>query len=168
MRIEKERQLPLRILLVLAAFYAQSFALKCYVGSKGSTQNGNEVLSFLPNECEEEMTHCFESHSDDLSQITASCQSPNTEQRLLDVCKQGCRTHNALNITICCCDSDLCNLPKAIKNNMTEGNVEGEVTTTTTEKNEFSLVDLEKKTLLNETKPDEVDYSNSSELPRAH
>ncbi|KAK6046230.1 hypothetical protein COOONC_16266 [Cooperia oncophora] len=54
-------------------------------GSKGVSNNGKEVHSFLPNECEEEMTHCFESYSDDMSQITASCQSMNTEQRLLDV-----------------------------------------------------------------------------------
>ncbi|VDL78338.1 unnamed protein product [Nippostrongylus brasiliensis] len=74
-------------LLVLLAFCSHSFAIKCYVGSKGFSQNGKAVHSFLPNQCEDEMTHCFESYTDDMSQITASCQSLNTEKRLLDVCK---------------------------------------------------------------------------------
>ncbi|VDM54589.1 unnamed protein product [Angiostrongylus costaricensis] len=62
------------------------------------------------------MTHCFGSYTDDFSQITASCQSLNTEQRLLDVCKEGCRNHTDLQVTICCCGSDLCNLPPEEKN----------------------------------------------------
>ncbi|VDO46544.1 unnamed protein product [Haemonchus placei] len=80
-------RLKWQFLAVFAFIYSQGLALKCYVGSKGVSNNGKEVHSFLPNECEEEMTHCFESYTDDMSQITASCQSLNTEQRLLDVCK---------------------------------------------------------------------------------
>nr|CDJ84040.1 Hypothetical protein CBG04431 [Haemonchus contortus] len=109
-----------QFLAVFAFIYSQGLALKCYVGSKGVSNNGKEVHSFLPNECEEEMTHCFESYTDDMSQITASCQSLNTEQRLLDVCKEGCRNHTDLNVTICCCDSDLCNLPPEEKKKATE------------------------------------------------
>ncbi|RCN45310.1 hypothetical protein ANCCAN_08706 [Ancylostoma caninum] len=61
------------------------------------------------------MTHCFESYSDDLTEITASCQTPNTEQKLLDVCKVGCQNHTDLQVTVCCCDTDLCNLPDSEK-----------------------------------------------------
>ncbi|VDL66956.1 unnamed protein product [Nippostrongylus brasiliensis] len=43
--------------------------------------------NFAENVCEEGMTHCFESYSDDLTEITASCQTPNTDFKLLDVCK---------------------------------------------------------------------------------
>ncbi|KAK5978621.1 hypothetical protein GCK32_005251, partial [Trichostrongylus colubriformis] len=32
----------------------------------------------------------------------------------------GCRNHTELNVTICCCDSDLCNLPKNEMKNVTE------------------------------------------------
>ncbi|KAE9417514.1 hypothetical protein Angca_001008, partial [Angiostrongylus cantonensis] len=87
---------------------------RCYcddLGSKGFDKNGRTVRSFVPNDCDAEMTHCFGSYTDDFSQITASCQSLNTEQQLLDVCKEGCRNHTDLQVTICCCDSDLCNLP---------------------------------------------------------
>lgn len=104
-------RLPWELLVAMFFLYSHCCALKCYVGSKGLSNNGKAVHSFLPNECEEQMTHCFESYTDDMTQITASCQSLNTEQRLLDVCKEGCRNHTDLHITICCCDSDLCNLP---------------------------------------------------------
>uniref|UniRef100_A0A0K0DHN5 Uncharacterized protein n=1 Tax=Angiostrongylus cantonensis TaxID=6313 RepID=A0A0K0DHN5_ANGCA len=63
---------------------------RCYcddLGSKGFDKNGRTVRSFVPNDCDAEMTHCFGSYTDDFSQITASCQSLNTEQQLLDVCK---------------------------------------------------------------------------------
>ncbi|KAK6740358.1 hypothetical protein RB195_008678 [Necator americanus] len=98
----------------LMAAFIVSDGLKCYVGSKGFI-NGALNANFVENSCEEGMKHCFDSYSDDLTEITASCQTPNTEQKLLDVCKIGCQNHTDLNVTVCCCDSDLCNLPNSEK-----------------------------------------------------
>ncbi|KAK5971399.1 hypothetical protein GCK32_021690 [Trichostrongylus colubriformis] len=100
-------------------------------GSKG-VLNGKSTANFLERTCEEGMIHCFESYSDDFTEITASCQTPNTEKKLLDVCKArflcfidlnrnsnafqtGCINHPDLNVTVCCCDTDLCNLPDSEK-----------------------------------------------------
>ncbi|KAL6728855.1 hypothetical protein Aduo_010589 [Ancylostoma duodenale] len=85
-----------------------------FLGSKGII-NGVLSSNFVENTCEDGMTHCFESYSDDLTDITASCQTPNTEQKLLDVCKVGCQNHTDLQVTVCCCDTDLCNLPDSEK-----------------------------------------------------
>ncbi|KJH44899.1 hypothetical protein DICVIV_09052 [Dictyocaulus viviparus] len=120
MNNDKHYRLIWQLIILTVFLYSKIFALKCYVGSKGFSKNGKMVHSFVSNECDEKMTHCFESYTDDLSQITASCQSLNTEQRLLDVCKEGCRNHIDLNVTICCCDSDLCNLPPEEKRKTSE------------------------------------------------
>uniref|UniRef100_A0A158P8R6 Activin_recp domain-containing protein n=1 Tax=Angiostrongylus cantonensis TaxID=6313 RepID=A0A158P8R6_ANGCA len=88
--------------------------LKCYVGSKGMVHNVLKT-DFAENECEEGMKHCFDSYSNDLTEVTASCQTLNTDQKLLDVCKVGCQNHTQLEITVCCCDHDLCNLPDSEK-----------------------------------------------------
>ncbi|KHJ97380.1 hypothetical protein OESDEN_02643 [Oesophagostomum dentatum] len=170
-------QVPLRMMIIFIGLYSYSFALKCYVGSKGSTQNGKAVHSFVPNECDEQMTHCFESYSDDMTEITASCQSPNTEQRLLDVCKEGCRNHTSLNITICCCDSDLCNLPPEVKKNITDGDINGSENVDgkenpATKESEGSGTDV----TTNVTNPDEspaalgdvLDHSKLLRIPHAH
>ncbi|KIH67068.1 hypothetical protein ANCDUO_02597 [Ancylostoma duodenale] len=152
----KQYRLPPRMLILLIGLYSHSYALKCYVGSKGHSQNGKAVHSFLPNECEEEMTHCFESYSDDMTQITASCQSLNTEQRLLDVCKQGCQNHVDLNITICCCDSDLCNLPPEEKKNITDGD------TSTGGNDKHEIIEIEVVEMNSTANSTEVDESSVS------
>ncbi|KAK6748834.1 hypothetical protein RB195_001453 [Necator americanus] len=168
-------QLPAGVFFLLIGLYSHGCALKCYVGSKGLSQNGKTVHSFLPNECEEEMTHCFESYSDDMTQITASCQSPNTEQRLLDVCKQGCRNHTDLNITICCCDSDLCNLPPEEKKSITDTSPD-ENETGSSDKQEVVEVEVnERNSTSNATELDEfsaslidlLDHSKFLRLPHA-
>ncbi|KAK6748835.1 hypothetical protein RB195_001453 [Necator americanus] len=121
------------------------------------------------------MTHCFESYSDDMTQITASCQSPNTEQRLLDVCKQGCRNHTDLNITICCCDSDLCNLPPEEKKSITDTSPD-ENETGSSDKQEVVEVEVnERNSTSNATELDEfsaslidlLDHSKFLRLPHA-
>ncbi|KIH66845.1 hypothetical protein ANCDUO_02829 [Ancylostoma duodenale] len=105
---------------VLLLTVVVSEALICYVGSKGII-NGVLSSNFVENTCEDGMTHCFESYSDDLTDITASCQTPNTEQKLLDVCKVGCQNHTDLQVTVCCCDTDLCNLPDSEKSTTAPG-----------------------------------------------
>ncbi|KAJ1354879.1 hypothetical protein KIN20_011962 [Parelaphostrongylus tenuis] len=150
------------VLIVFILLYSQGLALKCYVGSKGLSKNGNAVRSFVPNECDDGMTHCFESYTDDMSQITASCQSMNTEKQLLDVCKEGCRNHTDLHVTICCCDSDLCNLPPEEKENA--GQIETMETSSvsvTTESMESSTVSVTSELA---TKEDENLIANLTEL----
>ena len=60
--------------------------LRCYEGSKG-TVNGVETSNFRETTCDEGMIHCFESYSDDWSDVTASCQTPSTDDKLLSVCE---------------------------------------------------------------------------------
>ncbi|XGW18280.1 hypothetical protein V3C99_002703 [Haemonchus contortus] len=102
------------LVCIFLSIIAVTEALKCYVGSKGVI-SGKLSSNFVESVCEEEMIHCFESYSDDFSEITASCQTPNTEQKLLNVCNTGCQNYPTLNVTVCCCDTDLCNLPDSEK-----------------------------------------------------
>ncbi|CAJ0599835.1 unnamed protein product [Cylicocyclus nassatus] len=99
------------ILLVTVAI---TDSLKCYVGSKGVVNNVPSS-NFVANNCEDGMKHCFESFTDDMTEITASCQTPNTEHKLLDVCQVGCQNYTSLELTVCCCNTDLCNLPDSEK-----------------------------------------------------
>ncbi|KJH48651.1 hypothetical protein DICVIV_05210 [Dictyocaulus viviparus] len=101
-------------IFIFFTLFISSESLKCYVGSKGLI-NGLLSTDFAENDCEEGMTHCFDSFSDDLTEITASCQTLNTDKKLLDVCKIGCQNHTQLQVTVCCCDEDLCNLPDSEK-----------------------------------------------------
>ncbi|VDO65499.1 unnamed protein product [Heligmosomoides polygyrus] len=83
-------------------------------GSKGVI-NGVISSNFVENVCDDGMIHCFESYSDDMTEITASCQTMNTDAKLISVCQVGCQSHADLNVTVCCCDDDLCNLPDSEK-----------------------------------------------------
>uniref|UniRef100_A0A1I7WMZ3 Activin_recp domain-containing protein n=1 Tax=Heterorhabditis bacteriophora TaxID=37862 RepID=A0A1I7WMZ3_HETBA len=96
--------------IFLFTFNMMTHSLRCYEGSKGEI-NGQSISNFVANQCEEDMIHCFESYSDDKKDVTAGCQTPNTDLNLLDVCKKGCVNHENIHVTVCCCDTDLCNLP---------------------------------------------------------
>ncbi|PAV66544.1 hypothetical protein WR25_22551 [Diploscapter pachys] len=86
-------------------------AITCYDGSKAPIK-GNTTTNFIRMECDEGMQYCFESYNANFSIVTASCQNLNTESKMLDVCKMPgmCDTRDTLDITICCCNTDLCNL----------------------------------------------------------
>ncbi|VDO65495.1 unnamed protein product [Heligmosomoides polygyrus] len=65
--------------------------------------------NFAVNVCDYGMTYCFKSYSDDMSTITASCQTMNTDPGTLNACRIGCQRYPG--VTVCCCYGDLCNAP---------------------------------------------------------
>uniref|UniRef100_A0A8R1I0U5 Activin types I and II receptor domain-containing protein n=2 Tax=Caenorhabditis japonica TaxID=281687 RepID=A0A8R1I0U5_CAEJA len=116
-------------------FIISASALKCYEGMflqlilkticknnkkiKGSrgVVNGEDSTNFVENLCDDNMTYCFESYNSNLTEVTASCQSMGTDQKLLDVCKMNgkCKERSDIDVTVCCCTSDLCNLQSDLK-----------------------------------------------------
>lgn len=107
--------------------------------------NGELSTNFVENLCDDNMTYCFESYNSNLTEVTASCQSMGSDQKLLDVCKVTCqlikflcangncvnhrlffhflsfqmngkcRERSDIDVTVCCCTSDLCNLQDDLK-----------------------------------------------------
>ncbi|CAI2352378.1 unnamed protein product [Caenorhabditis sp. 36 PRJEB53466] len=97
-------------------FILSTSSLKCYEGSRGVV-NGEDSTNFVENLCDDNMTYCFESYNSNLTEVTASCQSMGTDQKLLEVCKMNgkCKERNDIDVTVCCCNSDLCNLQDDLK-----------------------------------------------------
>ncbi|CAB16500.2 Activin_recp domain-containing protein [Caenorhabditis elegans] len=97
-------------------FIISGSTLKCYEGSRGIVK-GKDLSNFVQNQCDDNMTYCFESYNSNLTEVTASCQSMGTDTKLLEVCKMDgkCKERSDIDVTVCCCTSDLCNLQDDLK-----------------------------------------------------
>ncbi|CAD6191376.1 unnamed protein product [Caenorhabditis auriculariae] len=104
----------LHLLFIFAPLYTD--ALKCYEGSRGVV-NGEDSKNFVENQCDDNMKYCFESFNSNLTDVTASCQTMGTDTKLLDVCKLDglCKNRSEIDVTVCCCSSDLCNLQVSLR-----------------------------------------------------
>ncbi|CAB3405986.1 unnamed protein product [Caenorhabditis bovis] len=106
----------LRVFILSGFIFYGFVALKCYEGSRGIV-NGEDSKNFVENLCDENMQYCFESYNTNLTEVTASCQSMGTDPKLLEVCKMDgmCKNRTDIDVTVCCCTTDLCNLQDDLK-----------------------------------------------------
>lgn len=70
--------------------------------------------------------------------------------------QQGCRNHTDLNITICCCDSDLCNLPPEEKRNITD------IDTSSGDNDKQEIIEIEVVEMNSTTNSTDLDESLAS------
>ncbi|CAI5447917.1 unnamed protein product [Caenorhabditis angaria] len=103
-------------LIMIFGFKNSVNGLRCYEGSRGIV-NGEETTNFVENLCDDNMQFCFESYNSNLTEVTASCQTMGTDPKLIDVCNMDnkCRERTDIDVTVCCCTSDLCNLQEDLK-----------------------------------------------------